>query len=130
MDDDKKNSNPPSTTAPILDVPLPVGSAQKEQGPVAVSEVLKPAETAPEISSEIADFITSSQPQIPTYQIIRAAGESTPVPSGPSGIVELPTIQTMDEAVLVRKTDSPLSGKRWQAEERIREELRNLKKAA
>lgn len=145
MDDAQKvtqNLNPTPATPPVSvdqsvnkastasDIPMaPVGSVQKEQEPIAVSEVVKPTETAPEISPEVAPFVAPSQPTAaPVNQIIKATGDITPVPSEPSGIVHLPTIKTMEEALPIRKTDGPTNGIRWQAEERIREELRDLDK--
>lgn len=117
----------------------PVGSVQKEQGPVTVSEVLKPAETAPEISLDVAPFVQTSQPQIPPHQIIKAAGENTPVTFEPSGIVELPSVEEARETL--RKDRKIINAKTWIAGETVREddrtkvirlseELDDLKKAA
>ncbi|MEK7061026.1 MAG: hypothetical protein AAB931_00715, partial [Patescibacteria group bacterium] len=111
---------------------------QKEQGPVAVSEVLKPAETAPEIS-EIASFIKPSQPPVPSHQIIKAAGENTPVTFEPSGIVKLPTVEEARQT-LKKDKDIKEAGV-WIAGETVREddrttvirlskELNELKEAA
>lgn len=141
-------ANPPTPVAPpvpkestVSDVPTaPVGSVQKEQGPIAVSEVVKLTETAPEISPEVAPFVQPSQPvTAPVNQIIKAAGENTPVTFEPSGIVELPSVE---EARQTLRGDKDIrDAKVWIAGETVREddrtqvirlseELEDLKEAA
>ena len=141
MDDAQKNQQNPSSVPPpsiVPDVDTPVGSTQKEQGPV-VSEVLKPTETAPEIATEVAPFMQPSQVQVPAHQIIKAAGENTPVTFEPSGIVKLPTVEEARQT-LKKDKDIKEAGV-WIAGETVREddrttvirlskELNELKEAA
>lgn len=134
-------ATPPAPKASVVsDIPAPpVGSVLKEQGPVTVSEVLKPAETAPDISPDVAPFVQPSQVQVPPHQIIKAAGENTPVTFEPTGIVELPSIE--ESRQILKGDKNPNHGIVWIAEETVREddrtkvihlskELEDLKKAA
>ena len=106
MDDNNKivnqNVNPVAQASPVQpQVPVqptaPVGSVNKETGPAgaSISEFVKPSETQPQISQELADLGVETKKDEPNItdehkQVIDHAKQFSPVPSSPSGKVSLP----------------------------------------
>jgi len=115
MDDNIKNVNqnanpvnPVGQAQPQTPVQpaAPVGAPNKETGPVSIpfSEFVKPSETQPQISQELADLGVETKKDEPNItdehkRIIGHAKQFTPVPTGPSGKVTMP----MSEEEVVAK---------------------------
>lgn len=89
---------------------VPVGQPNKEFGPVATSDVLKPTETAPVISPEVAEHgveVVKSTETVPLTledqkHGVTHAKETMPVHTEPKGMVTLPL--TQQQAVATLKT--------------------------
>lgn len=117
MDQDK-NSTP---NAPIA--PTQTGSLNKEAEPL-----VEVSDKGPEISSELADYISKSEPTPPQNEKIgvKISPDALTPATSPSASVQLPTIPALKTQA---KVIPILGGKRWITEETIREELKDLKAA-
>ena len=103
-------AGPGITSQPVQPVPPSAGTVHKEQGPVVsisqTSEFIKPSESEPQISQELKEIGVESVSHIPTLtEEHRQAGiyhakESVPVPTEPTGSVQLPMSQAQAQSVL------------------------------
>lgn len=113
MDDDKKISPAPVQPASV--------TREIERARGEVSNFIESSEPSPEISPEVRDYIQPSEQSIPHKDIIKASGENIPVPTAPTGIVQIPEIPKRKQAEIDLKL-GPREGKAWEATEIIRED--------
>lgn len=112
-------------------VPSPVGSLHKEAGPARsmeapVAEVLTPSEKAPELPKEVEDagVEVSKNHEVPDLTMhdknfIDHAPSIAPVPTQPSGMVQLPLTEEKATETLKHKDSS--KGITWLAESVLRQ---------
>lgn len=121
-------SGPTKESAPMaVKTEAPVADASVD----SAQEVVMPTETAPDIAPElkeigVEDTSGSEQPKVPQQQApqdvtIELAKESTPVPSAPTGLVQIPMDEKYAEEVI--KTHPVIDSIRWLAEF-IREQVK------
>lgn len=141
MDDPHQitNPNPQVPTPPVSPPPAPVapvGGMNKEAGPVAempVAEVLQPSEKAPELSPEVveAGVEVSKNHEVPDLTMHdKNAGLShapviAPVPTGPTGLVDI-TLTQEQALAQVKENKSPKESKSWLAIEVLKMVQRKL----
>ena len=144
MDDHAQDPQPqlPSQPAstPVVQQPqavqqpmMPMGSMHKEAGPskiieAPVSEVLSPSETAPELSAEVeqAGVEVSKNVEVPDLTMhdkkagLEHAPVIAPVPTQPSGTVQLPLTQEKATETL-KKQKNTKNSVTWLAESVLRQ---------
>lgn len=113
-------SQPVQLAAPAKSDLAPVGSVNKEAGPLTspVSEFMKPSEAEPQVDQELTDFGIEAKKDAPNVtdehrDVIDHAKQFTPVPSGSSNSVKLPMSE--DEVTDKLKTGQDDDSGKWLA---------------
>lgn len=136
------NPNPQASNQVVPPIPppapsMPVGSMHKEAGPTVVEqpvvEVLQPSEKVPVLSPEVveAGVEVSKNHEVPDLTLhdknagISHAPVIAPIPTGPTGLVDIDTTQEQALAQ-VKESKSPKESKSWLAIEVLKMVQRKL----